>query len=94
MAVTVQRFLKSYPDFKDTDYQLVEQKLNQAIARVDSDNFGDLENEGVMLLTAHLLSISPSGEKTRLVKDSNETIYEKEYRRLAKEVTFGLGRIT
>lgn len=94
MAVTVQRFLKAYPDFKNTDYQLVEQKLNQAILRVDSDAFGDLEDEGVMLLTAHLLSISPNGEKARLIKDSNETIYHEEYRRLAREVTFGLGRIT
>jgi hypothetical protein len=92
LAVTVQRFLKEYPEFKSTDYQLVEQKLNHAILRVDSGTFGDLEEEAVMLKTAHLLSISPSGEKTRLVKDSNKTIYEKEYRLLAKEATFGLGR--
>ena len=94
MSVTVQRFLKEYPEFKSTDYQLIEQRLNHAALRVNSGTFGDLEEEGVMLMTAHLLSISPSGEKSRLVKESQQTMYLREYRRLAREVTFGLGRIT
>lgn len=94
MTVTVQRFQKSFPDFKDTEYQLIQQKLDAAILRTNATTFGDLTDQAVMLLTAHLLSISPNGEKVRLVKTESDTIYSDELNRMRREATIGLGRIT
>ena len=94
MAVTVNRFLKSYPEFKRTSYSLIQQKMNQAVLRTGTDAWGDLHDEGVMLMTAHLLSVSPEGEKTRLHKYTAETIYLNELKKLRIEVTAGLGRNT
>jgi hypothetical protein len=94
MAVTVQRFQKSFTEFKDTEMQLIQQKLDAAILRTNATTFGDLTDQAVMLLTAHLLAISPEGEKVRLVKTSSETIYSDELNRMRREATIGLGRTT
>ena len=92
MAVTVQRFQKAFPEFKETEYQLIQQKLNQAILRLNATVFGDFLDDSVMLLTAHLLAISPMGEKARLNKDMSDTIYNRELKQIKKEVTIGIGR--
>ena len=93
MTVTPQRFRKAYTEFRETETGLIQQKLNQAVLRINSEAFGDLADEGVMLLTAHLLSISPEGEKVRLHKDTSKTIYSEELQRMRREVTAGLGRV-
>ncbi len=92
MAVTVQRFQKAFPEFKGTEYQLVQQKLNHAILRLNATVFGTFLDDAVMLLTAHLLAISPMGEKVRLNKDMSDTIYNRELKQIKKEVTIGIGR--
>lgn len=94
MTVSVPRFLNAYPEFRDTEYQLVEQRLNLATLRISTDAFGDLVDDGIMLLAAHLLSISPSGEKARLVKDETDTIYNRELTKMKIALTAGLGRLT
>jgi hypothetical protein len=92
MAVTVHRFQKAYPEFKETEYALVQEKLNAAELRINGTVFGDLEDQAIMLQAAHLLSISPHGEKVRLQKDSHETIYSKELWKMKRDATLGLGR--
>lgn len=93
MAVTVQRFLKAFPTFKKSPKELVEQKLLAAGLRVEAATWGALADQGVMYLTAHLLSDSPDGEQARLKKENRVTMYLLEFQRMRKEVTLGLGRV-
>jgi hypothetical protein len=94
MSVSVLQFKRSYPEFKDTDPALVEEKLVAAESRTNQSVFGDNATQGIMLLAAHLLSISPSGEMLRLRKENRVTNYQMELERLRREVTMGVGRIT
>ena len=94
MPVTAQRFLKAFPEFQETERQLIEQKIALATLRTDETAWGDLYDEGIMMLTAHLISVSPKGEKARLHKYSEQTIYWVELNRMRREVTVGYGRYT
>jgi hypothetical protein len=94
MAVTVHRFLEEFPEFKNTEYAVVKRKLEAAILRTNSTTFGDLTDQGVMYLCAHLIAISPVGEKVRLKKDMFETMYSRARQRLVREATIGVGRNT
>lgn len=91
MAVTVHTFQLAYPEFRDTSYSLVQQKLDQARGRLNEAVFSDRWDEGVQLLAAHLLSISPQGEKSRF--KTGQTQYNRELTQLKKVVTVGIGRL-
>ena len=93
MTVSVHRFLEEFPEFKNTEYAVVKRKLEAAILRTNATTFGDLVDQGVMYLCAHLIAISPTGEKVRLVKNSQETTYSIERRMLVRQATFGAGRV-
>jgi hypothetical protein len=94
MAVSVLKFQKAFPEFKDTDPDLVQEKLDAASLRTNEDVFSGNAVQAVMLLAAHLLSISPSGEMSRLRKENRVTMYWIELRQLKREMTMGHGRIT
>jgi len=93
MAVNVQRFRKAYTEFRETEPDVIRQKINLATARTSSDAFGDDVDEAIMLLAAHLIAISPHGEKVRLQKDPTKTIYMQELKRMRREATMGMGRV-
>lgn len=94
MTVTAQRFLKAFPEFKETELQLINQKIALATLRTNETVWDDLYEDGIMMLTAHLLSVSPMGEKSRMVKDDRDTMYWRELTRMRREVTAGYGRYT
>lgn len=93
MPVSVQRFFQAFPEFKNTDTALVQQKLDAAALRVQSATWDNLETQGVMFLAAHLLSVAPEGEQARLKKENRVTTYWLEFERMRKEATLGLGRV-
>ncbi len=94
-VVTVQRFRKAYPEFKETAEALVQQKLDHADERINDSVFGDnVSIRATMLLAAHLLAISPSGEQARIwVRGSQTTMYQAELNKLIGIYTFGSGRV-
>lgn len=93
MTVTLSSFRVSYPEFLNTADALCEAKIAAAVLRTSEDIFGDNTDEAVMLLAAHLLSVSPQGESARLEVDEKQTVYGLELRTLRREVTFGAGRL-
>ena len=94
MAVTVLKFISNYPDFKNTDEFLIKQKLRLARLRVNEATWGDNYDDGVMLMVAHLLSISPAGEKVRLSSGGPGDIYKKEFDEMRLSSTFGRSRVS
>lgn len=94
MAISVERFRMSYPEFKGTETALVEQKLRFATLRCSASSWGALYEEAVLLTAAHLLSSLPDGEVVRLKRENRVTSYQLELDRMKLEVTAGLGRLT
>lgn len=93
MSVSVSRFLQDYPDFKRTDAGLIEKKLTAAEGRIAPTVWGTRTTDGIMALAAHLLSMSPPGEQARLKKENRETVYERVWRDMKREITMGVGRV-
>lgn len=94
MSVSVARFRQDFPDFKETSDELVRKKLAAASLRIASRIWGTLTDQGIMYLAAHLLSISPEGEQSRLKAKNRMTTYGSEWKRMKREVTFGVGRVS
>lgn len=93
MTVSVNRFRKAYPEFRDTSDELCSQKLAFAELRTAPSVWGALTEQGIMVLAAHLLSVSPEGQKARLATAPDKTVYQLEWERMKREVTFGVGRV-
>jgi len=93
MSVSVQRFKKEFPEFKKTSDTIVEQKLASALGRISPTIWGTQADAGQMILTAHLLSISPSGEMARLKPENRKTLYKIEFDSMVREITMGAGRV-
>jgi hypothetical protein len=73
--VTRAAFLVRHPEFADAEAALVEAKLAEAERRTPSRVWGDLEDDGIASLAAHLLAISPNGQMARLVNKDGTTTY-------------------
>lgn len=89
MTVSLHTFRDEYPEFRNTADTEVTRKLARAKNRVRSNIWGDLTDEGVGLLTAHLLALAPAGQNARL-DPKTMTMYMPEYKKLQRVVTFGL----
>lgn len=87
------RFLQDYPEFKNTAVELIDKKIQSATKRINATVWADLTNDGIMVLAAHLLSVAPEGEQSRLKKENRVTTYQLEWERMKREVTLGLGRV-
>lgn len=94
MAVSYERFVIGYPEFRQADRLLVERKLALALRMTNISVWTSVQDIGIELLAAHLLSVSPLGETARLsVDDLDQTPYGQERKRLAQSVCCGLGRV-
>lgn len=86
MPATPAQFKTEFKEFRLLEDAVVQAKLDQAYLRVGT-SWGDLQDAGVKLLTAHLLSISPLAEPSRKsVKAGSRTSYLDEYDRLLAQV--------
>ena len=84
MAWTAATYKAAYPEFAATPDAQVTAALNSATLRCDSRLFGASIDDAIGLLAGHLLSISPSGQQSRLASDSADTTYYQEWLRLAR----------
>jgi hypothetical protein len=69
MTVTVASFRAEFPEFGSADVTptvLVQAKLDAALLRTPSDVWGDLQDDGVKYLAAHLLALSPQAREMKL----------------------------
>ncbi|HSN27175.1 MAG TPA: DUF4054 domain-containing protein [Kofleriaceae bacterium] len=83
MAWTAASYKAAFPEFAATPDAQVTAALNSAALRCDSRLFGATIDDAVALLAGHLLSISPSGQQSRLDSDSADTTYYREWLKLA-----------
>lgn len=84
-------FRTRFPEFITAPDPLVSAHLARAEARIDPDVWGDKTNDGHGYLTAHMLSLSQSGQMARVdAKDGTRTLYGDEHQRLERQVTICL----
>jgi hypothetical protein len=100
VAVDFTSFVVAFPAFRNTDRPRVEVKIAEAKRQVDEAVWGELTDDGVGYLAAHLLAIMPGGEHARLIPRNAKpvrgealTTYEREYKRLMRQVASGF-RVT
>jgi hypothetical protein len=83
----------AFPEFREADGDLLSSRLTAAIGRVDAEVWGPQWSNGVLMLAAHLLAISPYGQNARLSAKDGSSTYLAEYERMRLEVSFGVGRV-
>lgn len=97
MAATVQSFLVLCPEFANTGIGLIQAAIAAAALQIDPVIWGPKADYGTIMLAAHNLAMSPSGQASRLVVWSaiNGTVkeptttYHQQYLRLMRQVAFG-----
>jgi len=75
MAVSVESFLESHPEFTPAGASLIGEKLAEAALEVDVALWGVRADTGIKLTAAHLLAVSPFGQQARLVSKDGSTTY-------------------
>ncbi len=75
MAVSVESFLVSHPEFTPAGAELIQAKLDEAALEVDVALWGVRADTGIKLTAAHLLAVSPFGQQARLVAKNGSTTY-------------------
>jgi len=94
MTVTRASFLAEFPQFDETDVDLIDAKLATAARRVGT-SWGDLQDDGIKYLTAHMLAIDPRGEASARAPSTagadnwSKTTYLAEFNRLKEEARAG-----
>lgn len=90
---TTEDLTDAFPEFREADADLLSSRLGAAIRRVDALVWGSMWQDGVLMLAAHLLAISPYGMNARLSAKDGSSTYLAEYERMRLEVTAGVGRV-
>lgn len=90
MAVTYTTIQDRFPEFANTDSDLITAAIANAVDQINEDVWGDKTDQGVTWLTAHFLATSPFGEPARLSDDMNNTRYYIIFKSLRSQVTVGL----
>lgn len=91
--MNVPTFLATYPEFSGIDPDMVTPFLARATTRLDPTVWGTRLEEGIGLLTAHLLALSPAGQMARLVSEKGKTTYGTEFATLCRVVSIAI-RVT
>jgi hypothetical protein len=88
---TVQEVKDCYPEFRAAPSTLVDQKIAEAASELDATTWGSRYTRAVMLYTAHLLALTPEGEKMRL-KDGS-SVYQRRLDTLKRAIAIGRARV-
>ena len=87
---SVSDFRTKFPEFGSRPADpTIQSHIDDAALEIDSTVWGDLSEKAIMYLAAHTLALSPSARDMRLTKESPETIYYLEYKRLLKTAVGG-----
>jgi hypothetical protein len=95
VALTVDAFKESFPEFETTAAGLIKVKLAEALLSIGVDVWRDRADLGQGYLAAHLITLSPKGQNARMIVknpqggDQPVTTYWGHYKRLQREVTRG-----
>lgn len=91
MAIDSTAFLVRFPEFAESDTDLIDAKLAEALGALSSTILGDRFDEAQGYLTAHLLALSPYGMQARLqaAVPTGETTYWQRYAQIAMEAGAG-----
>lgn len=79
-------FRVRFPEFDAVADALVQARLDDALLELDSNDWGDLLDQGQSYLAAHKLALSPYGQQARLAVNF-ETTYHKHFEKLKRQVT-------
>jgi hypothetical protein len=91
--MTIAEFLESQPEFTGAEDTLIQAKIDEATRRRRSEVWGDLQEDGIRLLTCRLLALSPYGRAMKMVSKDGTTVYDEENTRLCRVVAVGHGRL-
>lgn len=78
-----------FPEFSGAPEALVLRCIAEAESRTPSVVWGEKRDQGVGLLAAHLLAMSPNAKDMRLKGDPSMSIYLAERKRIARTVVSG-----
>jgi gamma-glutamylcysteine synthetase len=81
--VDADTFLARFPEFRTATN--IEEKLAEATRRTAPETFGELTEDAIGYMAAHLIAISPQGISQRLEDDKSETTYLKEWRAILRQ---------
>lgn len=85
--MTPAEFKALLPEFAAAPDPLVQSRLDQAELRTPADVWGDLQDQGILYLAAHLLSMLPQARPMN--KDGDGSPYSAERKRLNGIVSSG-----
>ncbi len=89
MALSVDNFINQYPEFKDTDRDLISAKLDIALGYFEPDRVTPDADRLHGLKTASLLASAPQGYDNRLADPNQLSPYEVQFRELANKHSAG-----
>jgi hypothetical protein len=88
--VSVEQLRDEFPEFAHTNEGLLAGKIADASAMLNAHAFGDVHDQAVKYMAAHLVSLSPGGQFARLdpneEEDGARTLYERQYLALQRGV--------
>ena len=94
MALTLDTFLGKFPEFRPTSVTLIAAHLADALAQIDSGIWGTKADIAQGYLTAHHLTLSPTGQNARMIVQNKTggqptTVYFFHYKNLQRQVGSG-----
>lgn len=89
MKSNLEVFLQRFPEFLDTDKNLISLAINEAKNELSLKAWGAMYETGLFFLAADKLAKSPMGEPVRLDASSNKTTYALEFERLCRCISMG-----
>lgn len=93
MAITARQFRAQFPEFRTTPQAVIERGLSDALVQMNAAEWGDRLDAGQKYLAADLIASGPLGEKARLKKDNQQTVYRRKYMDLMR-ASIGGFRVT
>lgn len=92
MAVTPRSFRDHFPEFEDTEDEVVEAELAKALIMCPLNPWGQFQDQGIELTAAKGLALSPYGRDMREVSAMGATVYDIRLAQLQHIVAVG-GRV-
>lgn len=88
MTVTVAQIKQEFPEFANTNSEVIGYKLADAVRLVSAADLGDRYDDAIKYLACHLIALAPHGEFARLVESQQpggaSTTYERHYRQILR----------
>jgi hypothetical protein len=84
MPFVLETFRDRFPEFRSADGDMIEAAAAAAEHDITAAEYRDKAGEALLYLTAHKLALSPFAKDLRLVDDTGQTTYWREYHRITR----------